>query len=355
MGELLSKRLAVVVVPVQREAARRHVPAGLEAPRRQVVALDAGAGRVLPVDVAHGVGVPAEFLGPAADVEPRLELGKSGGLTVADGIDRERVLAWRRWPRALEGGELKLGTGRAPGGDELPIEIDPREAPAHHAPRAIAQRECDVNQGNRHLGEQRRPVLADPQGGAAVREVGIGQAGSQPGLLVTEGREVLAAEEIGLDHAPGGPGPQDRLTPEVEAEAGVPDVAVGEGFVGRELGLGGPFRVLSLAEAAEALAVREERGVDEAADGERLARPQFEHFLGGGGTRFPEHQGDCDPGEPPGRRSHGLPLAPRPAAAHRVYPTPHSGGGPLWRWIRLGYPLTAPIAKPSMKRSIKRL
>src|SRR5437867_2404110 len=92
VGELLSERLPVVVVSVHGEAAGGHVSAGLEAPRREVVAFDTGAGRILPVGVTHEVGTAAERLALPAEVEPRLELRQSRGLTAADGIDGQRVL-----------------------------------------------------------------------------------------------------------------------------------------------------------------------------------------------------------------------------------------------------------------------
>src|SRR2546421_11220365 len=80
---------------------------------------------------------------------------------------------------------------------------DAREAPADHA-RAEADRKGDVR--HRHgdegggFAEQRRPVLSDSEGGAAVREVHERVTDAELRLLVAKrGHAVEGTEEVGFD------------------------------------------------------------------------------------------------------------------------------------------------------------
>src|SRR5207237_8564337 len=73
----------------------------------------------------------------------------------------------------LQGRDLELELERA-GGCQVVKQKDAREPPADHA-RAKTHRKGDVRQRHRDEGagfaEQRRPVLSDAEGGAAVRQV----------------------------------------------------------------------------------------------------------------------------------------------------------------------------------------
>src|SRR6185503_14806282 len=83
VGELLAEGFPGVDVAVQREFAGRDVRTRFEAGTGHGVALDARAGRVLPVDVANEVEGPRELRTFPREVEPRLELRQPGGLSVA--------------------------------------------------------------------------------------------------------------------------------------------------------------------------------------------------------------------------------------------------------------------------------
>src|SRR5256886_6211275 len=85
-------------------------------------------------------------------------------------------------------------------------EKDAREPPADHA-RTKAHRKRDVRQrdGNERGGfaEQRRPVLSDAEGSAAVREVHERVTDAELRLLVPErGHTVESSEEVSLDRCP---------------------------------------------------------------------------------------------------------------------------------------------------------
>ena len=232
MAELLAEVPAVVDVAVQGEVARRDAAAALESPRRQVVASHAGAVDVLPVHVADGVAAPGELRGLAREVDAPLELREPGGLTVADAGGDIRGVGRRS--RALESRELELDRDRL-SGVEIAVEEDPREPPAHHAGRAVAEREGDVRHRHRHLGEEGRPVLSEPHGGASVREVGVGEPDPLARLLVAERGRIPTAEEVHLERRLRRPPLQHLRATEIETQPSVPDVPVGEQRVGRGL------------------------------------------------------------------------------------------------------------------------
>src|SRR2546427_2332782 len=188
VGEVLPQRLPVVEVAVQRELARRHVEARLEPPRRQVGPGDARAARVLPVEVADDVAAPAELRGPFREVEQRLELRQAGSLAVADAVGGIRPGGGR--PRALHRRELELDVDRL-SHREVVIQKDPRVPPPDLAPGAVPHREREVCQRHRCLAEHGCPVLADPNGGAAVRQVDEGEADAHLGLLIPERRRAI--------------------------------------------------------------------------------------------------------------------------------------------------------------------
>src|SRR3989454_928385 len=188
VGEVLPQRLPVVEVAVQRELARRHVEARLEPPRRQVGPGDARAARVLPVEVADDVAAPAELRGPFREVEQRLELRQAGSLAVADAVGGIRPGGGR--PRALHRRALELDVDRL-SHREVVIQKDPRVPPPDLAPGAVPHREREVCQRHRCLAEHGCPVLADPNGGAAVRQVDEGEADAHLGLLIPERRRAI--------------------------------------------------------------------------------------------------------------------------------------------------------------------
>src|SRR5205823_4469418 len=69
---------------------------------------------------------------------------------------------------------------------EVVIEENARIPPADHARGAVPQRERDVSNGDRHLAEHWRPELTDAEGSAAIRQVHVGEARTEIGLLVAE-------------------------------------------------------------------------------------------------------------------------------------------------------------------------
>src|SRR6266566_1526864 len=190
-----------------------------------------------------------------------------------------------------------------------------------------------------HFTEQRRPELADAERRPAVRQVHVGKAAAEHWLLVPERRGAEWPEEISLERCLRCPLAQHRSGAEVEPDARVPDVAVQEPLVGRGLGNGCPLGVLALAEPVEQPAVVEHCGVDEAADGQGVSRPQLDRLLRAHGRRPPKEcrQGDRDYSEPRNTPSHEDPPL-------------------LWDWVmERPQPFTAPMVKPWMKRSMKRL
>src|SRR5207248_4998045 len=84
--ELGSQPLPVVEAAVQREAADGDVLAGLDAPVRDVGTRDAGAVRVLPVEVIRDEAVPAAVGESSRRVEPCLDLWQPRRLAMADVI-----------------------------------------------------------------------------------------------------------------------------------------------------------------------------------------------------------------------------------------------------------------------------
>src|SRR5438094_4003097 len=170
-AELRSQPLPVVEAAVQRETADGDVLARLDSPVRDVGARDARAVYVLPVEVIRDEAVPARGAEFSRGVEPGLDLRQPRRLAAAD--DVVRVPGRGRQPRALQGRDLELQLERA-GGCQVVKQKDSREPPADHA-RAKADRKGYVRQrdGDERGGfaEQRRPVLSDAEGGAAVREV----------------------------------------------------------------------------------------------------------------------------------------------------------------------------------------
>ncbi len=168
---------------------------------------------------------------------------------------------------------------------------DAREPPADHA-RAKADRKGYVRQrdGDERGGfaEQRRPVLSDAEGGAAVREVHERVTDAELRLLVAErGHAIEGAEEVGFDRSPRRPLTQHRCGVEGEVDAGVPDVAVEDPLVDAGLPRTSRYRnwasgnlgVLALPEGAEQPTVVEHRRADEAADSERLPLAELDHLL----------------------------------------------------------------------------
>src|SRR5207245_5241411 len=107
---------------------------------------------------------------------------------------------------------------------------DAREPPADHA-RAKTHRKGDVRQRHGDEGggfaEQRRPVLSDAEGGAAVREVHERVTNAELRLLISERRvTVERPEEIGLERGPWGTLPEHRRGVERGVAARRPVVAV---------------------------------------------------------------------------------------------------------------------------------
>src|SRR5438309_4550352 len=308
VGEVLPQRLPVVEVAVQRELTRRHVEARLEPPRRHVRAGDARAGGVLPVEVADDVAAPAEVRGLFREVEERLKLRQPGSLAVADAVGDIRSGDGR--PRALHRRELELD-GHRLSHREVVIEKDPRVPPPDFAPGAVPHREREMRQRYRRLAEQGRPVLADPNGGAAVRQVDVGETDPHLRLLVPERRRTIEpAEEVALEHRSRCPLAEHRPRVEGEIDARVANVAVGEELVGRRLDGSRKLGVLPLSEPAEQPAIGEHGGADETTDSERLPLPELHHLLSRCGRRNPEDHGrsDSEPRERCQSRSHEIPL-----------------------------------------------
>src|SRR6266496_33463 len=88
VGEQLSQRLPVVHVPVQGELAGVDAATALDSPRRQIGVLGtrarrvaAGAGGVLPVDMADHVGAPAQVCRFLPEVEAPTWSAMSTGRT----------------------------------------------------------------------------------------------------------------------------------------------------------------------------------------------------------------------------------------------------------------------------------
>src|SRR6266480_2737239 len=210
VGEQLSQRLPVVHVPVQGELAGVDAATALDSPRRQIGVFGtrarrvaAGAGGVLPVDMADHVGAPAQVCRSLPDVEARLDLRQPGGFAVADVVCSKRIRAGCPWPRALHRGELELHAERCSGGAEVLVEKHAGEPPADFAARAVPYRKRDVRQRDRHFREAWRPELTDPYRGAAVRQVGEYETAADLRLLVPERRRtVKRPEEIELDCGP---------------------------------------------------------------------------------------------------------------------------------------------------------
>src|SRR2546425_11963410 len=324
VGEQLSQRLPVVDVPVQGEFARVDAAPALDPPRREIRVLRArvrrvaaGAGRVLPIDVTDDVGAPGEILAPLAEIEPRLELRQAGGLTFANVVCRKCIRPVCSWYRALHRRELQLHGEWCARGAQVLVEEHAREPPADLTARAVPRREGDVRQGDGHLGEARRPDLADAHRRAAVRQVGENEAAADLRLLVPERwHTVEGPEEIELDGRPWRPLAEHWGAVEREVQARVPEVAVGVNLVGCRLVRWSirDRRVLSLSERDEPATVSVQGRVDEPADGERLPLSQPDDLpgglLGGSGT-CPSQDGDHDCGEPRERchsLSHDSPL-----------------------------------------------
>ena len=170
-----------------------------------------------------------------------------------------------------------------------------------------------MGQRHRDLGEHRRPILANPERRAAVCQVGVKETGAQLWLLVAEGRRpVKCTEEVGLDDALRRPlAHHRRARCELQAEASITNVPIGEALVRPRLHVACPFRVLALAERAEYPAVVEEGRADEATDREGRTLTQLDHLLSGGGSRARHDQDDSDgrSSERCHSHSHDIPLS----------------------------------------------
>src|SRR6266568_4677812 len=149
-------------------------------------------------------------------------------------------------------------------------------------------------------------------------------------LFVPERRGTVdGTEEIGLERGLRCPLAQHRSGAEVEPDARVPDVAVQESLVGRGLHQARPLGVLTLPEVEQAPVVVH-CGVDEAADGQGVSRPQLDRLLRAHGRRPPKqrHERDHDSSEPRNTPSHEDPPL-------------------LWDWVmERPQPFTAPMVKP---------
>src|SRR5439155_9466929 len=151
--------------------------------------------------------------------------------------------------------------------------------------RDVTQPEGDVTQRHRYLAEQRRPILANPERRAAVCQVGVKETGAQLWLLVAEARRpVKCTEEVGLDDALRRPlAHHRRARCELQAEASITNVPIGEALVRPRLHVARQFRDLALAERADYPA-DVEVGRAEAAPGRTGRSPTaLAHLATGGG------------------------------------------------------------------------